>query len=165
MLLVTRGGKGRADPSMPEGVEDFGGAGEDPETLVPGNLEELCLLSSAKLFSQSFLGFLAENGGDQLVAPLPNLGHDPLRRDLKAEPPEGAAPGLDVPRIGIYQGPVDVEDHSAYGHEGKLVKDDRKKPPDHPRGLFVLSFRPSVLPRYLSPSRIRSTRRPCARGL
>src|SRR3954452_16409288 len=117
MLLVTRGREGSADPSSPEDLKDLGGTREDPETLITGNLEEFCLLSFAKLLSQPFLCLSTQNGRNQLVAALADLGHDPLRRDMKTEPPEGAAPGSDVPRIGIHQGPVDIEDHSAHGHE------------------------------------------------
>src|SRR4029453_2967406 len=148
---------------------------EDPETLALGNLEELCLLSFAELFSQPFLRLGSQNGRDQLVAPLADLGHDPLRRDLKTEPPEGAAPSFDVPRIGIHQGPVNIEDHAAYGHERKLARYERmgwttkgdgttkrKKRPDYQR-RFLRTV--AVFPPYLSASRIRSTRRPCALGL
>ena len=51
MLVVTGCGQGRTDPSSSESCEDLSGPGEDPETLVPGNLEELLLLDFAKLIS------------------------------------------------------------------------------------------------------------------
>src|SRR5207253_11075010 len=55
--------------------------------------------------------------GDEEVAPLADLRAHDVPRDALAEVREGLDPAVGVEVVGVNEGAVDVEDHSAEGHE------------------------------------------------
>jgi hypothetical protein len=63
---------------------------------------------------------LTQDRGYQQVAPLSYLDLDPFDGYVVSQAFERPAPRLDVCRIGVNEGAVDVEDHPVQGHGSKL---------------------------------------------
>ncbi len=143
MPVVAGGGEAGANPALAQGGEQLGYAGKDREALMRGDFQKSRLLGLAQPLTFPPAGARPQDGRHQVISPLADLERDAVGRNTVAAGRERADPGFHMPRIGVDQRPVDIEDDTVQRHAGNLVR----------RGYFP------------SPSRMRSTRRPCARGL
>src|ERR671910_5975 len=127
MLFIAGGCDSGTNAPVSALRKDLLGAGEHPEMLLLGNRQKLLILGFPKRVAGPLLGLCAEDRRYQLVPAFADLRDYALGRHVKPQPLERAAPGLDVGRVGVDQGPVDVENHSTYSHGSKLVENGKMR--------------------------------------